>query len=359
MSLEFVKERRQNNIYQPYAPVNGVCEIGDPSYVRESPDLVSEDETVCYRLDKSTCPDLGGALIDVKWGDETPNVNCVYSLDKIETNEQIMEYVRVYGKDLYFQEVIMPKVFKMVTNRCPVGVNGVRHSTCLKVLENSEVGRLCQEWAKTHSAQANLIMKEYASNSHSTDCKCINRNQDPYYKAMKSHKVMKNVHAASWYTPCRKPEKYLVPSDLEVNKNKVVKKVSAAANYNLHRSPHPRNFRETLDAVSDVSIFWDPRSRKMISQDQTEVSEVPVINQVLDEFTTSQEITVPGEESQNETISSPSYNATRQRYSSHQSGGNNKTFLYFVIPIIVIVIIVIIVAIVLATYSRSKEREEF
>jgi len=378
MSEKFVKKRKQLNIYQPYAPVDGVCKGNDPSFIRLSSDLVSEDEVVCYTLEPSTCPDLAGALVDVKWGEDAPNVECTYSLDQIKSNEQILEYVKIYGKDLYFQEVIMPKIFKFITNQCPTGVNGVHHSTCLKILENSEVGKLCKEWAKTHRTQADLIMKEYASRSTSSDCDCLHRSKDPYYQNIATHHQMKKVTAGDWYAPCRNPDRYLITSDITASGNKVNKRVSAAANYGLHRSKFPRKYHDRLNQFSDVPIVWDVRAKNIIANDKIEAVDVPTINEVRAVVQESdQTVVVPGEAGVEEEELEPSLNTsdvltnlttTNQRFGNRRyrlAHNTDKSFWYFIIPIGVIFFIVIIIVIAIVAYRNRTatrtvvEREEF
>ena len=382
---------RQNDIHAPYSPTNSVCEGSDPHYLKSEHNLDANPVKVCYKLNENTCPKLGGALSGMDWGNDSPNVNCTYSLDKITTDEQVLEYIRLFGKDRYYDEVLMPKVFTWTSTKCPQNVDGRPHKECLKVLESSPVGKLLREWSSRNPKRADLLALEYSSQTGNSDCQCISRKDNPVYEGMYNHSQMKNVAPGQWFVPCTDDTRFLIPSEIKTdvrNAKPASKRVAAAANYFFRRSNDKPAFYEAINMYSSVDVKWRGRKVRRMQAEQTITQNTkPDVSVLADDegvvrFGSTNatstncdddicEVSVLGEDDSDsdsdskETTKNNTFDITHtedssidnyryQRY-GHTSGGNGKSLWLIIIPIVVLIIIGIVIAIAVSSSNKNRK----
>ncbi|ATE87178.1 myristylated membrane [Shrimp hemocyte iridescent virus] len=149
-------------------------------------------------------------LIHFGWKDKAPNLECVYNLDDIDTEDQLRLYLEKFTDEDHVGNFhLMKKFATMKSDKC---TNGMKE--CIMIKSKTNLGKICEEWFETLSKERkDYVMRDYCAENDTEDCACINRTQNLDYRKKKENGYFFND--GCWFVPCaNKMGKYLIPSDV-------------------------------------------------------------------------------------------------------------------------------------------------
>jgi len=257
--LTLEKRKQQREPYDEYRTFDA-CNSDEWEYQRVN-DGVARAEKRCSSLSPNACPDLADALEGSQWHAQKPGVVCSYSVDSIKTGKQLRDYVRHWGYDEDFNDVIMPRLMYRDAPFPPKGLNGPYHKRCSAFLSTDELGEQMRRWATRHPKLSDALIEEYCYATGGSDCDYVLRNQRPLYWYMSKHPLLKNATPDEWYVPARNPSIYLQPSSVRNHKpplmsKKLKAKVRKAANDLASVSDTPEETKKDLERICACRLSW-------------------------------------------------------------------------------------------------------
>ena len=168
----------------------------------------------CVAPDPGEC-DIGNSsngenpLTFIGWDKEAPNIKCVFDLAKIDRIDQLNQYKKQFNGE--FVGTVNSTFCEQKVNTCPTGFTG---EGCSRLRSVGDDGEFCRSWLATlPSKEADAIMQNYCLLNNTTECKCINRLNDPEYQRTKKVAPFSDN---CWYKPCAVAQSiYLVPHELD------------------------------------------------------------------------------------------------------------------------------------------------
>jgi len=151
-------------------------------------------------------------FIDVTWGRKEniaiyepgyspPTIRCSYDINKIDTLEQINNYMNKSGSSEAFDQM-MELFCSKESNTCPRGPNSTQNmAKCSRLKSTDDAGQRCRGWlTKQNDKTKDNIIDNYCLNyPNNEDCRCQNRANDNLYKETKSGN---EIPDGCWYMPC-------------------------------------------------------------------------------------------------------------------------------------------------------------
>jgi len=229
MSL-FIEQIKQSSIYKPYKPGANLCincnsstpiakcNDCDWNFEQIPCEIGCPSQPHCSRLDPnpgSNCPILGKNVIQEyaksEYGfclksNNISLINCIYDSSTFTYND-ILKYYDYFDKNSKnYNQIIMP-------NFC---IHGLEN---LYILEDSEIGELCKNWANENISVVDEYIKDYCSKNITNKCDCINKVTDPLYRYILNGLATKHKSflPEKWYKPCLNPQEYLIPYNLTIS----------------------------------------------------------------------------------------------------------------------------------------------
>lgn len=152
-------------------------------------------------------------LTRVTWNGSSPNLRCVYDIDKINTLEQIDNFKQKFSNSGDYNAVLA-NYCKQSSDTCFIDPEtGKNMPKCSRLKSTGRDGELCRGWFNQQSkAVQDTVVQNYCAVNNTPDCKCVNRAQNDVYRSLKVGKV---INDGCWFTPCANPQSYLQTTEVE------------------------------------------------------------------------------------------------------------------------------------------------
>lgn len=207
----------QNKIYQPDKKARN----NDNKSCRSGYWLVENDHygnSTCSKVNPNTCPIIGNNNGIAKFTSTPPEVECTYNTNDFTKNKHVKTYEEIWGKDEDYNDKIMPEFCQEISASCPIDPDtNEQMQACSNLISTDRSGRRCRDWAKKNPELADKIKHSYCKLEYATnDCGCINREQEPNYRLVKS-KINPNsgINDSVWYKPCQNEISFLLPNEIQ------------------------------------------------------------------------------------------------------------------------------------------------
>jgi hypothetical protein len=218
----------------------------------------------CARPDPREC-NIGNDILNrdpvlkIEWDGNAPNYRCVYDLHKINTYEQINQFVSKNGKTKSYDQM-MAAFCEIPSHVCPIDPDGAYDGSgknqpmqnCSRLLSLDDEGTKCRAWAATQSKEVtdNVKLEYCLNNPDNPDCRCINRStSELYIEAKKGHAIPDKC----WYKPCS-TSVYLQTSDIIENGKNCPKGICQTI-YNINKANDVVIKNNTDSIMCDFSQF--------------------------------------------------------------------------------------------------------
>lgn len=166
-------------------------------------------QPVCVHPDSTEC-DIGlsskkeNPLLEMGWDKIAPNIKCLYDVNKIDTNAQVIKFTDRFGVNNDLEaSFCLQKV-----NKCPDGL-----TECSRVKSIDEGSGSCRVWFENLPQNArDAYMQSYCFEHNTKDCDCVLRYKNKTYQDMKG---AHQINDGCWFLPCSNNSRYFVPSQLK------------------------------------------------------------------------------------------------------------------------------------------------
>jgi hypothetical protein len=205
----------------------------------------------------------------IKWNKVSPNIECQYDINHIDTIDQVNNYRIKYEKNPLFKEHytrIMRNFCNAVdTKNC---INNMK--SCSLIKSNSIKGNMCRNWFfNASNKEKDAFISNHCIKHNTEDCKCVNRTQDNSYKLVKKNNP---INDGCWYKPCIEEltGNNLIPSSL-INPEcpdqlcQTIIDLVDTGNVNIHDVENNINCNFHNEEESNVPKF-DPEDVKIIEK---------------------------------------------------------------------------------------------
>jgi len=165
-------------------------------------------QPVCVHPDSTEC-DIGlsskkeSPLLEMGWDKNAPNIKCLYDLNKIDTNAQVLRFTDKFG----INNDVEANFCLQKVSKCPDGL-----TECSRVKSIDEGSGPCRVWFENLQPYArDAYMQSYCLTHNTKDCDCIIRYKNKSYQDMKG---VHQINDGCWFLPCANSSRYFVPSQL-------------------------------------------------------------------------------------------------------------------------------------------------
>ncbi len=202
------------------------------------------DSRYCSPMDAGVCPAMKSTADSAFWlnpaqpGDDSGrDIQCGYDLAQFDNPDSLATFrdhawknrddaLRTFSRDL------MPNYCGQQVTTCPVDpITGQPMSACSRFVSNGRDGDICRKWVtdglnnvpgfQEANSYADNAMSGYCRKYNTPDCSCLNRTQDPDFRAITNLSNTGAVNASQtfgkdscWWKPCQHPDQILRSSDL-------------------------------------------------------------------------------------------------------------------------------------------------
>jgi hypothetical protein len=165
-------------------------------------------QPLCVHPDSREC-EIGlsskkeNPYIGISWDKAAPDIKCLYDLDKIDTNAQVLKFADKFGVNNDVEaNFCLQKVSK-----CPDGL-----SECSRVKSLDEGSGACRVWFENLQPHArDAYMQSYCLENKTPDCACVLRYKNKTYQDLKG---AHQINDGCWFLPCANNSRFFVPSQL-------------------------------------------------------------------------------------------------------------------------------------------------
>jgi hypothetical protein len=185
--ITIVGQIKQTNQDGPrYDNAGGGCPYGDWRI----------KDKLCGILDSTVCPD--GGLVKAEWTNQSSGeksdfnlVSCTYNAGILTTDNikqiQSKQWENSTVVEQRLDSDILPYFCGQKVTTCPVDPDTQNPMPgCSRFVSTAADGDICRTWAinsrKSNPGNADATMIKYCNANNTPDCKCLNRDRDPFYQ---------------------------------------------------------------------------------------------------------------------------------------------------------------------------------